>query len=135
MRSQVKAVLLVGAMLVLSGSLYAQAPNWPAERPPQPLPARDVKFPPYEIRTLQNGLQVVVVQHHEQPILTVRMLIRSGAASDPSQKQGVAVLTAALLDQGTRDEKRGADRRHHRLDRRRPRHRRGHGPARTPTSW
>jgi hypothetical protein len=85
----------------MSGSLYAQAPNWPVERPPQPLPARDVKFPPYEIRTLQNGLQVVVVQHHEQPILTLRMLIRSGAASDPSQKQGVAVLTAALLDQGT----------------------------------
>ena len=101
MSSVVKAVLLVGAMLIMSGSLYAQAPNWPAERPPQPLPARDVKFPPYEIRTLQNGLQVVVVQHHEQPILTLRMLIRSGAASDPSQKQGVAVLTAALLDQGT----------------------------------
>ncbi len=96
-----KAVLLVGAMLAMSGSLYAQAANWPVERPPQPLPARDVKFPPYEIRTLQNGLQVVVVQHHEQPILTLRMLIRSGAASDPSQKQGVAVLTAALLDQGT----------------------------------
>ncbi len=101
MRRLVKAVLLVGAMLAMSGSLYAQAANWPVERPPQPLPARDVKFPPYEIRTLQNGLQVVVVQHHEQPILTLRMLIRSGAASDPSQKQGVAVLTAALLDQGT----------------------------------
>ena len=101
MRSVVEAALLVGAMLAMSGSLYAQAANWPVERPPQPLPARDVKFPPYEIRTLQNGLQVVVVQHHEQPILTLRMLIRSGAASDPSQKQGVAVLTAALLDQGT----------------------------------
>jgi len=101
MRRLVKAVLLVGAMLAMSGSLYAQAANWPVERPPQPLQARDVKFPPYEIRTLQNGLQVVVVQHHEQPILTLRMLIRSGAASDPSQKQGVAVLTAALLDQGT----------------------------------
>ena len=98
MKSLVKVVLL---MLAMSGSLYAQAPNWPVERPPQPLQARDVKFPPYEIRTLQNGLQVVVVQHHEQPILTLRMLIRSGAASDPSQKQGVAVLTAALLDQGT----------------------------------
>ena len=92
---------MVCALVACPASLYAQAPNWPVERPPQPLPARDVKFPPYEIRTLQNGLQVVVVQHHEQPILTLRMLIRSGAASDPSKKQGVAVLTAALLDQGT----------------------------------
>ena len=96
-----RAVLLIIAVLVWPAGLYAQAPNWPVERPPQPLPARDVKFPPYEIRTLQNGLQVVVVQHHEQPILTLRMLIRSGAASDPAKKQGVAVLTAALLDQGT----------------------------------
>src|SRR6187399_192731 len=101
MKTAARSVLLTCAMLAVSGSLFAQAPNWPVERPPQPLPARDVKFPPYEIRTLPNGLQVVVVQHHEQPVLTLRMLIRSGAASDPSQKQGVAVLTAALLDQGT----------------------------------
>ncbi len=42
-----------------------------------------------------------MIQHHEQPVVTVRMLIRAGAASDPAKKEGVAVLTAALLDQGT----------------------------------
>ena len=36
----------------------AQVADWPSERPPRPLPARDVKFPPYEIQTLANGLQV-----------------------------------------------------------------------------
>ena len=101
MRIRASTVVLMTALFALPAGLDAQAPNWPVERPPQPLPARDVKFPPYEIRTLKNGLQVVVVQHHEQPILTLRMLIRSGAASDPAKKQGVAVLTAALLDQGT----------------------------------
>ena len=25
----------------------AQVPDWPSERPPRPLPAREVKFPPY----------------------------------------------------------------------------------------
>ena len=45
--------------------------------------------------------KVVVIQHHEQPVVTIRMLIRAGAASDPAKKEGVAVLTAALLDQGT----------------------------------
>ena len=95
------SAVMAGTLLAVPAGLYAQAPNWPTERPPQPLPARDVKFPPYETRTLPNGLQVVVVQHHEQPVLTLRMLIRAGAASDPAQKQGAAVLTAALLDQGT----------------------------------
>ncbi len=63
----------------------AQAKDWPSEKPPQPLAARDVKFPPYEIRTLPNGMQVVVVEHHEQPIVTLRLLVRAGAASDPAK--------------------------------------------------
>ncbi len=80
----------------------AQSAAWPTERPPQPLPARDIKFPPYEIQTLPNGLQVVVVMHHEQPAVTMRLLIRAGTASDPREKLGLAHLAASLLDQGTR---------------------------------
>ena len=93
--------VLAAALLAMPAVAGAQALNWPTEQPPQALPARDVKFPPYEIRSLANGLQVVVIQHHEQPVVTIRMLIRAGAASDPAKKEGVAVLTAALLDQGT----------------------------------
>jgi zinc protease len=65
------------------------------------LPARSVKFPPYEVRTLANGMQVVTVLHHEQPAVSVRLLVRAGGAQDPKGKGGVATLTAALLDQGT----------------------------------
>ena len=79
----------------------AKAPDWPTERPPRPLAAKSVKFPPYEMRTLPNGLRIVIVQHHEQPSVTVRLLIRAGASSDPKDKPGVATLAAALLDQGT----------------------------------
>ena len=75
--------------------------RWPSERPPRPLSAKAVKFPPYEIRTLPNGLQVVLVSQNEQPIVSARMLIRAGAAQDPKGKEGLAMLTAALLDQGT----------------------------------
>jgi zinc protease len=74
--------------------------SWPTEDPPRPLAARPVKFPPYEIRTLPNGLQVVLVSHHEQPAVSVRMIVRAGAAQDARDKLGLAMLTAALLDQG-----------------------------------
>src|SRR4029078_11723184 len=47
-----------------------------------------------------NGMQVVVVEHHEQPIVTLRLLVRAGAASDPARKQAFGVLPSALLDQG-----------------------------------
>lgn len=91
-------------MAVLSLASPAAAQNdrdWPSERMPGPLPARDVAFPPYEIRTLDNGLRVVAVLHHEQPVVSLRLLVRAGAAQDPRDKAGLAVLGASLLDQGT----------------------------------
>jgi zinc protease len=79
----------------------AQAKDWPSEGPPRSLAAHDIKFPPYEIRTLPNGLRVVVILHHEQPAVSMRLLIGSGSASDPAGKLGLARLLASLLDQGT----------------------------------
>jgi zinc protease len=96
-RTAVVAIML----MALSATAGAQAPNWPSERPPRPLPARDVKFPPYEVRTLSNGLQVIAVFHHEQPAVSVRLIVRAGGAQDPAAKPGVAYLAASLLDQGT----------------------------------
>lgn len=75
--------------------------SWPSSRMPAPTAARDVTFPPYEIRTLANGLRVVVVAHHEQPAVSMRMIVRAGAAQDPAGKAGLATLMASLLDQGT----------------------------------
>jgi zinc protease len=95
---------LQSAVLVLAltaSAASAQVANWPSERPPRPLQAREVKFPPYEVRTLANGMRVVVVLHHEQPAVSMRLLVGAGAAQDPQGKTGVAGLTASLLDQGT----------------------------------
>ncbi len=78
----------------------AQVRSWPSEGPPRPLAARPVNFPPYEIKTLSNGLRVVFVSHHEEPAVSVRMIVRAGAALDPKGKLGLAMLTASLLDQG-----------------------------------
>ncbi len=77
------------------------AVNWPTERPPRPLPAPSVKFPAYEMHVLPNGMRLVIVQQHEQPSVTPRMVVRAGAAYDPKDKAGVASLVASLLDQGT----------------------------------
>ena len=97
--------MIVRALLVCLlglGVSRAQAqPPWPTEFPPRPLPARDVKFPVYEIRTLPNGLQVVAVLHHEQPVVSMRMIVRAGSSLDPKGKLGLAYLAASLLDQGT----------------------------------
>ena len=97
----VRRVVAVCALTLLPASMLAQVRNWPTEAPPRPLAARDIKFPPYEIQTLPNGLQVVTVLHHEQPVVSMRLLLRAGTASDPKDRLGTARLAAALLDQGT----------------------------------
>ena len=53
-----------GVALCAAGNSAAAQVAWPSERPPRPLPARDVKLPPYQIQTLPNGLKVVAVLHH-----------------------------------------------------------------------
>src|SRR5688572_24824237 len=88
-------------VLGFSPTLSAQNPAWPIERMPRPLPAKQVTFPPYDIRTLSNGMQVITVLHHEQPAVSMRLLVRAGGANDPDKKRGVSLLVTNLLDQGT----------------------------------
>ena len=96
-------LLAICGLLALAGSVSVAAQNrqWPSERPPRPLPAREASFPPYQIQTLPNGLQVVAVLHHEQPAISMRLLVRVGSASDPKNKLGLVHELASLLDQGT----------------------------------
>jgi zinc protease len=100
-RASIVSRLTFALLLVAASFASAQVTDWPAERPPRPLPARSSSFPPYQVRTLANGLQVVAVSHHEQPAVSLRLLVRAGGAQDPSNKPGVAYLAASLLDQGT----------------------------------
>jgi zinc protease len=96
------AALLCLIATTATTALGQQPRQWPTERPPAPLAAREIKFPPYELQTLPNGLQVVAVLHHEQPVVNMRLLIRAGASSDPKNKLGLAHMAASLLDQGTK---------------------------------
>jgi len=98
-RSRVGLVAAVAAAIAVPAS--AQVKDWPSMRPPRPLAAREVRFPDYEIRTLANGLRVVTVPHHEQPAVSLRLLVAAGSAFDPIDKPGVASLMASVLDQGT----------------------------------
>jgi zinc protease len=96
--------LLIALVLGFASGAAAQTVgdrDWPSSRPPGPLTAREVTFPPFEIRTLANGLQVVSVAHHEQPAVSLRLLVKAGAAQDPAGRGGVAHLVASLLDQGS----------------------------------
>lgn len=101
---KIKAALTLGLFgaltAIVAGQVGGGGQGWPRDNPPRPLAARPVTFPSYEIRKLSNGMQVVLVSQNEQPAISVRMIIRAGAAHDPKGKHGLAMMTATLLDQG-----------------------------------
>jgi predicted Zn-dependent peptidase len=73
------------------------------ERLPVPGPTRNFPFPPIEKSTLPNGLRVWTVHHTQVPLVAFTLLIRRGASSDPAGKDGLAAVTADMLDEGSGD--------------------------------
>jgi zinc protease len=72
-------------------------------RLPEPHSPSAVVFPAIERSTLANGLQVWSVRHAQVPVVSLALLIRRGASSDPAAKPGLAAMTADMLDEGTGD--------------------------------
>ena len=72
------------------------------QQPPAVKPLGKVEFPPYEKRVLPNGLTVYALEYHEQPVISLRLLMKAGADNDPVDLPGVAAFTADLLNKGTK---------------------------------
>ncbi len=56
----------------------------------------------YQRITLDNGLIIIMVEHHELPIVAMELLVRSGSAHDPQEKHGLSHIVSQLLREGTR---------------------------------
>jgi len=67
---------------------------------PEPARPKPFTFPQPVEKTLDNGLRIVFVQRNGLPLLTARVLIRSGAEADPQALPGLADFTANLLTKG-----------------------------------
>jgi len=86
-------------MVAYIGAAPAQAQ--PFDVPPPIGVSRPVTIAPPVLRTLPNGLRVIVAQRAGLPLVTVELLVRSGSETDPDRQAGLASLTATLLIKGT----------------------------------
>ena len=68
---------------------------------PDPLPTPEFNLPEASMHTLSNGLQVRIVENHEVPLWTARLVLRGGSGADPAGKEGLASVTLDLMDDGT----------------------------------
>ena len=69
---------------------------------PQPKPDPRFKLPQLQRRKLSNGLEVLIVEQHEVPVVNMNLVLRTGSAADPQDRAGLASLTSALIDEGTK---------------------------------
>ena len=82
--------------LALPASLVAQYPK----TPPAPAPLRPAQFPPFQEASLPGGLRIVVIENHEQPVVSLSLSLPAGGRYAQAGKEGLADLVAQLLTKG-----------------------------------
>src|SRR5262245_23486280 len=90
--------LLAVAAFAVHGTSAAAA----KKSPPAAEPLKTLSFPAYSEQKLKNGLELVVVEHHEQPVATIYLAVRAGSVLDPEGKSSLASYTGSLLNKGTK---------------------------------
>ncbi len=69
----------------------------------EPVPGPNPSFDPAPVvtRKLSNGLEVIVAERHNLPVVGINLVVRGGGTSVPQGKEGLASMTADLLTEGT----------------------------------
>lgn len=93
-----KTAFLSLALIFSASEMQAQTA---LPTPPPPSAPRPVQIPKVNEFTLPNGLRVAVVERKNVPLVSVNLLVKSGANSE-GEKAGLANMTADLLVKGTK---------------------------------
>ena len=92
-------LLMGSAMALVVLTFSAEAQDFP-KTPPAPGPLTPAAFPPFQETTLPNGLKILVVESHKQPVVSISLSFPAGAAYEPEGKEGLADMVAGLLTKG-----------------------------------
>jgi zinc protease len=79
---------------------FETAQNW-RKTVPSPGPALTFHLPVPTEFTLKNGLKVYLVRDANLPVVSASLVTRAGGETNPSDRPGLASLTASLLSEGT----------------------------------
>ena len=70
-------------------------------KPPEPGPEPKLAFPTLESFQLSNGLNVILDSRKGLPVVAANLVVKSGIASNPVDKPGLAAFMLDMLDEGT----------------------------------
>jgi zinc protease len=92
------AAIAYGILLTLNIPVNANPPLHYTELELPPLP--EVELPEYERYELDNGMVVYLVEDRDLPLISGTALISTGSRLEPSNKVGLAQLTATVMRSG-----------------------------------
>ena len=72
------------------------------ETPPASSAPKAARVPPVVERKLSNGLTIASVERKAVPLVTIQLLVKSGASEEAPAKAGLADITASMLTKGTK---------------------------------
>lgn len=99
-RRRAAAAAALALTLIASTAMSTDAQTT-RQAPPPPTAERPFEFPAWDSQTLPNGLTVLMIEDHRQPLVSFTLVLGAGGAVQPPGKAGLAEMTAALLDKGT----------------------------------
>jgi len=67
---------------------------------PEDFPQLDL--PDIQRATLSNGLEVVLAERHDVPMINLSLQMKNGHATDPSDQSGLASFSMSMLTEGTK---------------------------------
>jgi predicted Zn-dependent peptidase len=94
----IPAIVAACCSFFIFSNVAAQAPD--RSKAPELGPPPALKLSAIQHFKLSNGLPVVLMEKHGLPLVQIDLLIKAGSAMDPAGKNGLASLTAAMLDEG-----------------------------------
>ena len=94
---RIRCTALLAITPLVAAPLLAQ--GYPTS-PPAAAPVKPAALPPFQEAVLPNGVRLVLVENHRNPVVAFRLAIPAGGNYDASDKAGTASLVATLLTKG-----------------------------------
>jgi predicted Zn-dependent peptidase len=93
-----KRILIFLTIVCLTATVSGQIDR---TRKPKEKASPPLTLPKIQHAALGNGLALMLVEHHELPVVQFQLVLKSGSTADPAGKSGLANLTAQMMDEGT----------------------------------
>ena len=99
-------MIALAALLVMPGAVFGATKKWQKIKSPT---LRDINVPDVTRDSMDNGMQLFLLEDHELPLFRMTLIMKGGSAYNPTDKLGLAETTAEVLRSGGSNSMSGDD--------------------------